>query len=198
MRIPLSRPVVSRIGFFGGSFDPPHVCHLLACAFALATDEVDEVWAVPSFRHPFGKEMTLYAHRIRMVRLALRPLGPRVKISTLEKDIEGEGYTYDSLRELRRRRPDAKLRLIVGSDILGDRQRWKRFRDVERMAPLLVVPRASTTTRVRGDAFELPAISSSHLRAQLADGVDPGPWLPRSVYRYVLDHDLYHVDPTRR
>lgn len=178
-----------RVGIFGGSFDPPHVCHVFACAFALGCDEIDEVWVVPSYRHPFGKAMAPFGDRVRMVRLAMRPLGARVKVSTMERDNEGPGYTFETVRRLGREHPDVAFRLVVGSDILDERRRWHRFAELTRMAPLLVVPREARGARSSG--LQIPDVSSSQIRELLRRHRAPGPMLPALVYRYVCDNDLY-------
>lgn len=162
---------------------------MFACAFALLSDEIDEVWVVPSYRHPFGKAMAPFRDRIRMVRLAMRPLGARVKVSTTEKDNEGPGYTYETLHRLRHAHPGCRFRLIVGSDILHERRRWHRFADVQRLAPLLIVPRDGRGARASG--FALPDVSSTRLRHLLGRRASPGAMLPASVLRYVCENDLY-------
>ena len=54
------------VALIGGSFNPPHVGHLLAAHFVRATEPVDEVWLVPADEHPFGKPLAPFEHRLRM------------------------------------------------------------------------------------------------------------------------------------
>ena len=116
-------------------------------------------------------------------------LGPRIKVSTMEKDIEGEGFTFNLLQELRRREPDRRLRLVVGSDNLEETERWHRFGEVARMAPILEVPRGRAG-RVR-HGFTLPSVSSTAVRRLLARGEDPGTRVPAPVRAYLQENDLY-------
>lgn len=148
------------------------------------------MWVLPTFRHPFAKVMAPFAHRVRMVRLAVAPLGRRVKVSTLERTVPGQGFTYDTLCALRRRYPRHELRLVVGSDILPERKRWHRFSDVERMAPLLVVPRLPSA-RGAERRFALPPVSSTLVRRLLDAGLDPGPLVPAAVRGYLAQNKLY-------
>ncbi len=147
---------------------------------------------MPSRHHPFGKDLVPYRHRVAMTGIAMRPLGSRVKVSTIEEGNEGIGYTYDLLRELIGRHPGTHFRLVVGSDILAEEHRWKRFDDVEKMAPLIVVPREGSGDT---EGFGLPDVSSSGIRDLLSQGREPGPLLPRGVIDYIRSHRLYSLPP---
>lgn len=148
------------------------------------------MWVLPTYRHPFAKVMAPFVHRVRMVRLAVAPLGRRVKVSTMERSAGARGFTYDTLCALRKRYPGHSLRLVVGSDILAERHRWYRFPDVERMAPLLVVPRLPSA-RGADRRVALPPVSSTLVRKLLDAGRDPGPLVPAAVRRYVVENRLY-------
>ena len=58
-----------QVALLGGSFNPPHVGHLLAAQYVRATQGVDEVWLMPAYRHPFGKALESFEHRVRMCEL---------------------------------------------------------------------------------------------------------------------------------
>ena len=69
------------IALFGGSFDPPHVGHLLAAAYVLAVEPVDELWFVPVLAHPFGKQFQgTYDHRVELCEKLVQQL-PRARVS---------------------------------------------------------------------------------------------------------------------
>src|SRR5437867_3521350 len=135
------------LALFGGSFNPPHVAHQMAVLWALETEDVAEVWVVPTFRHPFEKELAPYDDRLEMCRLAMAPLGARVVVSDLERELGGEtSRTLVTLEALKARRPDASLRLVIGADIWPEREKWWKWAEVERLAPPLVVRRAGFAT----------------------------------------------------
>lgn len=75
----------TRVAVFGGSFNPPHVGHVLGVVYALSTAPIDEVLVVPVYRHPFAKPLAPFADRLEMCRLALGWL-PRVTISRVEEE----------------------------------------------------------------------------------------------------------------
>lgn len=194
---------------FGGSFNPPHISHVLACLFALNAFPLDRILVIPNYRHPLDKALLPFSHRLAMTRLAFRHLEPWVEVSTVEEELGGISYTVDTLTELKRRMPGAVFRLIVGSDILVEVERWRRFDEVARLAPLLVVPRmlqpnggaAGEKARETGEPaggqapgqLFLPAVSSTDIRRALAAGLDPGPAVPLAVRDYIRRHRLYQA-----
>src|SRR3981081_1389808 len=101
------------IALFGGSFDPPHVGHLLAAAYVLATEPVDELWVVPVHGPPPGQPPQAPVDpRARLAELALADLGlPRARVSRVEEELGGEGRTVDLLEHLHRKYPDRKWAL---------------------------------------------------------------------------------------
>ena len=177
------------VAVFGGSFDPPHSAHVLVAAWVLSTAEVDRLLVVPTHRHPLGKEhATPFEARVRMCELAMEPLR-RVEVSTIEAELRGEGFTLDLLEALRERMPRARLRLVVGSDILGQTGRWHRWDRIEELAPPIVVGRQGFVQEE--EVLALPAISSTEVRAKLRAGAQLTGWVPTSVLDYVEAHGLY-------
>ena len=181
------------IAFFGGSFNPPHVAHQLACLVVLETQPVDEVLVVPCFRHPFDKPLASFADRLEMCRLAVAPLGSRAGVSDIEAELGGKAsLTLATLEALGRRHPDAVFRLVIGADILPERGKWWRWNDVERLAPPIVLGRQGCPTPPEiGDVLELPAVSSTDIRARVAAGASIDHMVPRSVAAYIRDRGLY-------
>jgi nicotinate-nucleotide adenylyltransferase len=164
------------IALFGGSFDPPHVGHALAAQYVLATEPVDELWLVPVHEHPLGKKLAAsFEHRVELCRLAVREL-PRVKVSTAEEDLGGEGRTVDLLEHLSARHPGTKFALVLGTDLVAERPLWKRFDRIEELARVIPLARAGY---VSGGL--LPEVSSTQVRAMLKTGQDVSHLVPRAV-----------------
>lgn len=182
-----------RIAFFGGSFNPPHVSHVLAVSYALSVGRFDEVLVAPVFEHPFDKALAPFDHRCRMAELAVGWL-PGTAISRIEQRMTPPNYTLRTLEQLLEERPDAQLQLMVGSDVLHDAHKWHAFERVRAIAPPFVLGRVGaehpdaplpilpelSSTRVR----ELLAHRSEHL-AQLERVV------PARVLDYIDEHGLY-------
>src|SRR5262245_57757657 len=113
-----------RIALFGGSFDPPHIGHQMACLYVLETYEIDELWMVPCFVHPFDKRMLPFAHRAAMCRLLAEPLGPRVRVSHVEEELSGPSFTLTTVQTLSARHPEHEFFLIISADLLREREHW--------------------------------------------------------------------------
>lgn len=178
----------TRVGILGGSFNPPHVAHVLAAVYALAVSELDSVLVVPVYQHPFAKELAPFDDRLAMCELAMSGLS-RVEVSSVERDLGGESLTLRTLEHLSELHPDWQMRLIIGSDVVPDLPKWHRFDRISEIAPALVLPRAGAT----GEKVMLPDVSSSHVRALFAAGdVDAlAPIVPREVLRHALSRGLY-------
>lgn len=188
---------MKRVALFGGSFNPPHVAHQLVALYVLETQPVDELWFVPTYAHPFGKLLVTYEHRIAMCELAAAPLGPRVRTSRAEAELAGRpgfvaSHTLDLVDHLAAQ--GHQLRLVVGTDILGDAAKWHRWDDVVARAPLIVVGRAGhpLPSGSLETGVTMPEISATHVRDLLAHGAsDVTGLVPRDVLRYIAQHNLY-------
>jgi nicotinate-nucleotide adenylyltransferase len=179
------------LAVLGGSFDPPHVGHVLLAAYVLATTTVERVIIAPVCVHSLGKQLTDFAHRLRMCELAFADLA-RIEVSTLERELGGVSRTLRLLQALSARHPDHQLRLVIGADILSETDRWHAFDEVKALAPLLVVGRAGfTPPQLYPEVLALPEVSSSALRQKLAQGRPVSHELPARVLAYIHEHGLY-------
>jgi nicotinate-nucleotide adenylyltransferase len=188
---------------FGGSFNPPHVAHVLAVTYALSVAAIDAVLVVPVYRHPFSKELAPFEHRLAMCRRALGWL-PGVSVSDVERELGGESLTLRTLEHLAATHPSWSMRLLVGSDVLADLPKWHRFDRIAQIAPPLVLGRAGfAVSNVEGapglTATEalLPKVSSTEVRRALVSGDEEAVRhrVPRAVLEYIREHDLYRGSP---
>ena len=181
------------VAFFGGSFNPPHVAHVLAVSYALSVGEFDRVLMVPVFQHAFSKPLVDYRQRLAMSRLAVAPLRG-VEVSDVESKLPVPSYTLDTIRHLRERHPDWSLSLMIGSDQLGERQDWRGFDEIVELAPLFELPRAGYLGEHRA---LLPELSSSEVRELLARRSELharqrlATLIPSRVLAYIEEHRLY-------
>jgi nicotinate-nucleotide adenylyltransferase len=181
---------VPHVALLGGSFNPPHVGHLLAAHFVRATQPVDEVWLVPSHRHPFGKPLVAFEHRLKMCEAIARDAAGWLKVSAVEREVPGEGRTVDTLEHLHERHPSSSFTLVIGSDILPDLPKWKDVPRIEQLATVLVLHRAGHPSP-RAFGPPLAQVSSTEIRDRLARGEEPVDLVPRAVLAYVRKHALY-------
>lgn len=192
---------MTTVGVFGGSFNPPHVAHVLAVAYALSVEAVERVLIVPVYQHPFSKELAPFDDRLAMCELAFS-LFDRVEISHVERDLGGESLTLRTLEHLRALHPSWSLRLIIGSDVVPDLPKWHRWDRIAEIAPPLVLDRAGATATP--ERVLLPDVSSSAVRALFAatarrsdSQADGGSiaelerLVPKAVAAYALSRGLY-------
>lgn len=177
--------------FFGGSFNPPHIAHVLSVAYVLSATDADEVLVVPCYLHPFGKELAPFEDRLAMCELAMGWL-PRTSVSAVERELGGESWTIRTVEHLKRTHPEWRLHLVMGADILGEGRRWQGFDRLVELAPPLVLGRAGITHEGAPHPL-LPQVSSSEIREALRTGrvEDIAPLVPREVLRYIAEHGLY-------
>ena len=176
---------------YGGSFNPPHVGHVLAVTYALSTMPVDQVLVVPCFLHPFAKELASFEDRFRMCQRAMA-FHPRVTVSRVEADLGGESRTLRTLEHLCSQHSHWDLRLLIGADILVDAPKWHGFARVKELAPLLILGRVGVE-RDEAPPSVLPQVSSTDVRTFLATGqIDRARSLvPGTVLDFIEERGLY-------
>lgn len=194
---------MTRIALFGGSFNPPHAAHQMAVLYVIETQPIDELWIVPTYTHPFGKDLGSYEHRLAMCRLMAEPLGPRVHVSRIEEELAQQpkfvaSRTFDLVRYLTGQ--GLEIRLVVGSDIMRETGRWYRWDDITKSAPPIVLGRAGypMPPDYGSTAVVMPEISSTAIRraAAIGDHQTLSDLLPRKVLEYIAQHGLYK-NPSR-
>jgi nicotinate-nucleotide adenylyltransferase len=176
------------IAIFGGSFDPPHIGHQLACLYVLSTTTVDELWLVPTHEHAFGKPLTPFAHRFEMCRALAEPFGPRVRVSDIERVRGGVSRTADTVRTLRSHHPNDRFSWIVGADLLPEIPTWYDGKELPNLVDFIVVGRAG---HAGGEGVAMPEVSSTEIRRRLATGQSCEHLVPRTVLAYIGSNGLY-------
>jgi nicotinate-nucleotide adenylyltransferase len=203
---------LGRVGLLGGSFNPPHLAHVLAALAVYATEQLDHLWVLPASSHAFGKELAPFSDRVRMAHLAFRHFAGGVAVLDLEDRLPKPSFTVNLLRVLHRLRPGIKPVWIAGSDILGELPRWREPDEVQRLARIVVLPRAGHEpppgAQVAVDVDEdapaplsgvtrsplgvaLPELSSSDVRARLRDGRGARGLVDHEVLAYIERRALY-------
>lgn len=178
------------IGLLGGSFNPPHVGHLMAALYVRATLAFDEVWLVPAYQHPFGKPLAPFEDRVAMCEAMGADLGPWLRVSRAEEAVGGEGRTVELLEWLVPRSPEVTFHWIIGSDILADLPKWKAWDRVQALARVTVLFRAGYPSPLAVGP-PMAQVSSSQVRAALERGAPPADLVPRAVLRVIAARGLY-------
>ncbi len=189
----------TRRAIFGGSFNPPHVGHQLVCTYVLATARpaIDVIWMVPTFHHPFGKVLASYDDRVAMCERAAAIFGGRVEVSRIEEELGGESYTLQTVKALHVRHPGDQVAVIIGADLLAEREQWHGWPELRTLTEFIVVGRSGSAPDHSGAApvpeLELPSVSSTDVRQRLGQHRSVDGLVPNNVAEYISGHGLYRA-----
>jgi nicotinate-nucleotide adenylyltransferase len=196
-----------RIGILGGTFNPPHLGHLVCAQEAYLQLRLDRVVLIPARVPPHKpvEDEPGIGHRLEMCRLAVAGDEQRFEVSDLEARREATSYTVDTLEELHANQPESELFLIVGGDVALGFGSWRDPERVLALATLTVAQRPGiarsaverTLSEVAGGQramfFEMPeiGISSTMLRDRVRAGEPTRYLVPDAVRSYIDRHRLY-------
>lgn len=174
----MASTTLQRLGVFGGTFDPPHVGHLVTAVnvrHALQLDLVLLMVANQPWQKVGSRPITPAEDRLAMVEAAVADV-PGLAAGDHELRAGGPSYTADTLATLAREHPHTELYTIVGDDAAAGFETWHRYADVAATSRLVVVDRPGAPVELSGRfpwiRVEVPRleVSSTDLRARAADG----------------------------
>ena len=188
----------SRIGLFGGSFNPPHVAHLVIAEWVRREFNLEKVVFVPTFLPPHKETPTPFKLRCRMVRLAIANRR-YFAVSDVEKNLTPPSYTIATIRHFRRQLPEARFFLIIGSDQFLEIDTWYKPAALLKECRLIVVPRLGFEISPRRKYFKQALItqlkpidiSSSRIRERSRRGLPILQLVPGPVASFIRKHNLY-------
>lgn len=199
---------IMRIAILGGSFDPPHLGHLLIARQVLERLPFDEVWLMPCYRHDFDKVLSDPSHRLAMTKLLE---DKHIKTSDFEIKKKGIARTIYTLRELEKVQPKDTFSFIIGSDQLPDFHKWDEWQNLIEEFGLIIFPREIALPHLRDivkqslqynevprnvtimDAQDLVLtnISSTGIRQRVKKGLSIDFLVPERIVQYIHQHKLY-------
>jgi nicotinate-nucleotide adenylyltransferase len=188
-----------RIGVFGGTFDPPHVGHLVTAVnvrHALDLNVVLLMVANVPWQKEGSRSITPALDRLAMVEAAVADV-PGLEAGRMEIDAGGPSFTADTLATLAEREPGAELFTIVGDDAAAGLTTWERYEEVVAHARMVVVDRPGEAVRLPGDIdwihVEVPRleVSSTDLRARFTDGRPLDYLITEAVLDVIEERKLY-------
>lgn len=194
-------PSALRIGIFGGSFNPPHVAHLIVAEMVREQFHLDEILWLPNRQSPFkgDGELATPDDRLEMTRRATKA-HHSFSVSDMELRRPGPSYTVDSVRQLQEARPEIDYHLIMGSDSLAGLAAWRSPDEIVRRVPLIVYPRpgfegergaAEYRSKIQFADAPLLDLSGTTIRRRVREGRTVRFLVPDAVHEYILDRRLY-------
>ncbi|MDO8502902.1 MAG: nicotinate (nicotinamide) nucleotide adenylyltransferase [Gemmatimonadaceae bacterium] len=193
-----------RLGVLGGSFNPPHIGHLVVASDAHEALKLDRLLIVPAFANPLKPtdgRSPLPEQRLEMVRRAFGG-DPRFEVSAMEIERGGLSYMVDTLEGLAAQNAGAELTLLVGLDSFRTMDRWKRPERIRELARIAVLTRRQDHDGQRRDDVNLQSgvtivtarridVSSSEIRERLAAGKSIRGFVAESVEAFISAAKLY-------
>ncbi|HWI77786.1 MAG TPA: nicotinate (nicotinamide) nucleotide adenylyltransferase [Ramlibacter sp.] len=199
----MTRGVTTRLGVFGGAFDPPHVAHVALARAAVEQLGLDQLRIFPTGQawHRSGV-LTAPEHRLALAQLAFGDL-PRTVIDDRELRRPGPTYTIDTLRELKAEQPAAQLFLVMGEDQAVALTRWREWEAILQLAIICVAgrPTAQMPPGAPGGLpaqaelrlLRLPSMpeSATEVRGRVVHGQGIAHLVPPRIASYIETHRLY-------
>jgi nicotinate-nucleotide adenylyltransferase len=202
--------LMRRIGVLGGTFDPPHIGHLILAEYTLEALQLERVLFVPAGEQPFKPHTrSLVNHRLEMLKLVIED-NPDFRISRVDLDRPGPHYTADMLPLIQADFPDAQLWFIMGGDNLRDLPKWKHAAGIYEQARLAVMRRSDENISAdmhddslhglseKVDIVDTPLLSiwlsSTHVVERLQLGKSVRYLVPDIVLDYIKEHNLYTLE----
>jgi nicotinate-nucleotide adenylyltransferase len=206
----MSERTTTRLGIFGGTFDPIHYGHLLLAETCREQCRLDSVWFMPAAVPPHKRQLLLTpaTQRLEMLRLAIAG-HDQFLVSDLEIQRGGVSYTVDTLEAVREREPQAELFLLMGGDSLSDLPTWREAGRVCQLAIPVVIRRRNTPEpdfsvlaglvpagrlqTIREYQVQMPLVefSSSAIRQAVAEGRSIRYQTTRAIETYIRANKLY-------
>jgi len=194
-----------RLGIFGGSFDPPHIGHLLAAVDAYESLALDKLFFVPAATQPLKVGMASAAahQRLAMVTL-LVGADPRFGVDAVEIDRAGLSYTVDTLETFAQRFPKAERFFLIGEDAMAAFGAWRNPEQILKLAKLAILRRQGGVGNVStvdsepslpsgtiALATRLVDVSSTEIRDRVRSGKSIRGFVPESVAAFIETERLY-------
>ncbi|MCC6986174.1 MAG: nicotinate (nicotinamide) nucleotide adenylyltransferase [Anaerolineales bacterium] len=196
-----------RIGVFGGTFDPPHIGHLILAGEAVHQFQLDRLlWVLtPEPPHKLENAVTPLTHRLAMLENMIAD-NPAFELSRIEIERPGPHYTVDTVRAIAENQPGADIILLIGGDSLRDLPTWRFAPDlVTVVSKLGVMRRPDDSTDLAALEAKLPGVlgklhfidallqpvSSRELRRRISSGEMYRYYVAPGVYDYIEKNRLY-------
>lgn len=184
-----------KIGILGGTFDPPHLGHVLIANEVMGAIALDEIRFIPTNIAPHKQRSSVFNNnRLDMLQLATHD-NPAFSIDTIEMDKGGPSYTIDTIKLIKEQEPDVQFYFIIGADMIEYLPKWYKIDELMSLIPFVGVkrPNYSEHSPYPIRMVEIPqiALSSSLIRKRIKEGKTTKYILNEQVRDYIEENDLY-------
>ena len=195
--------MMKRVGFFGGTFDPPHFGHLAIAKLAIEKAELDKLFLCPAYSAPLRTEPALFSavDRLRMIEEICK-LDQKMDVWDKEIKLARSQFTFDTIVEFKKHFPDHQIFLLLGADQFARLNLWHKHMDLSKLVHFLVFARNTEkikqppqenmeVTFVENDLID---ISSTDIRDKLRNQVFPDKLFPLEVANYLKQKNLFPLN----
>jgi len=187
---------MKKVGILGGTFNPPHIGHLIMANEVYHALELDEVRFMPNAIAPHKKneDNSTDDNRLHMVELLIEPYS-EFSVETIELERGGISYTYDTMIALMEREPDTQFYFIIGGDMIDSLHTWYKIDELTKLVQFVGIRRPGTNSESPYDVWMIDApeidVSSTFIRERIASGGTLRFLIPEEVEAYIRKEGLY-------
>ncbi|HEX6593121.1 MAG TPA: nicotinate-nucleotide adenylyltransferase [Bacillota bacterium] len=189
---------MKRIGILGGTFDPPHIGHLIIAEEVRIALHLQEVWFIPTHEPPHKQQATSdVKDRLQMLEKAIGD-HPSFKMNTIEIERSGKSYTIDTMKTLKRLHQDVQFYFIIGADMVEYLPKWYKIEELIELVTFVGVKRSGYELKSKYPVKEVDIpmidISSTLIRKRLSKGQSVKYLVPDHVISYIKEQRLYETN----
>jgi len=196
----------SKIGIFGGGFDPPHIGHQLIIFSILTSGFLNYSFIIPCSNHPFNKNMSLFLHRLKMCNLAFSKFSKnKVLILDLENYLIIPTFSVTTIESIKLLRPDLLIFIVIGGDNWNKINKWYKYKYIYILSNFIIFYRKNIininlikniSVFTINNAFCIPNISSTYIRKILKkEFIKKDIYLKniidKKILKYIINNKLY-------
>ncbi len=199
---------ILKIGIFGGAFNPVHNGHINLAKEATAQLKLRRLLIIPTYESPHKQtRLAPFESRVEMCRAAFSGISDKceVEVSDIERKMGGVSYTINTVRELEKMYPDARLYLLIGGDMLYSFREWYKYESLLKETKVTAIARggdsftdmrefANEIGRVSVLVTDIVNVSSTEVRGKISRGEDISELVPESVSKFIVENNLYRGD----
>ena len=191
-----------RLGFFGGTFDPPHLGHVTLARLAMEHAKLDKLLLCPAHHAPLREEPPLFSgkERLGMVQ-SICMVNRGMEACPIEVNHGRVRYTYETILEIKELYPCYDIFLLLGADQFSRLHLWRNTGELINLVHFLIFNRECSTTEpasLKGIQVtfmnnSLIDLSSTKIRQELRSGNSSQSYLPQEVFKYLQENDLFPI-----
>lgn len=183
-----------RVALVGGTFDPPHNSHLELARISLSTNEIDQVWFLPCWKHAFGKDPSSFEHRTNMLNAMIEGSSiEKVTVCVDEKEVQST-YSIEIISYIVNKYNDIDFTLVLGTDNYWKLTDWKNFNEIRKLVGVMWIARSGEQDLPQSEnviGSITSEVSSTLVRKLFKENGDVTNFIQDGVIEYIKKNNIY-------